>query len=109
MSSLLAHLWRVVHAFDHAKPPADVAFWLNMMESQLQEARAHLAAGEVEKALNELADAHAVSFEAIYRCGQHPTSFIVRRIQARILPRVDEIIRLYHQGDGHKQPARDTE
>jgi hypothetical protein len=103
MSNLLGTLWGVVRAFDrHNYARQDPAFWLNLIESQVAEARAHLANGDRAKATAELADIHVVSFEAIYRCGEHPTSFIVQRAKAAILPRVDELHESYGEHDGKK-------
>jgi hypothetical protein len=104
MSSYLGHLWQVIHAFDRHEHGVQrpVEFWLNVLESQIAEAREHLAAGNTEKALGEIADINHVSFEALHRLGKHPTSFIVNRIKTAILPRVDEIYATYHRGDGHK-------
>jgi hypothetical protein len=104
MSTLLGSLWQVIHEFNRheAGVTRPVEFWLNMLESQVAEARAHLKAGHVDKALNEIADCHVISFEALHRSGKHPTSFVVNRIHTRILPRIDELHARYHAGDGHK-------
>lgn len=77
-------------------------FWLRMAESQIKDARAHFAAGEVEKGLAEIADLIPVAFDALEKLGKDPEAFTENRIRTRILPRVAEVSALYHAGNGYR-------
>lgn len=78
-------------------------FWLNMAESQIQDARAHLALGHPkERALAEIADLIPVAFDALEKLGVEPESFTEKRVRDRILSRVEEVHALYRDGDGHR-------
>lgn len=80
----------------------DPSFWLNMAESQVEEARKHLAAGEQEKAFAEFADLIAVSWTALRKMGKDPATFTEARVRTRILARADEVRAKYENGDGHR-------
>lgn len=74
----------------------DPAFWVSVLEVQCREAREHLAAGNEDAALAEIADCIPIAFEALRRCGKDPLEFTTERVTTRILPRVNEIIAKYH-------------
>lgn len=69
-------------------PPA---FWLNMLQAQIDEATSHLAAGKTDKCLAEIADCFSVGWQALMDNTPDAEDFIVNRIRTRIIPRVDEL------------------
>lgn len=83
-------------------PPA---FWLDMLQAQLDEARDHLRTAHAYerggrpdsaqvfriKALAEIADCFSVGWQALEDNTDGAEQFIVQRIRTRIIPRVDEL------------------
>jgi hypothetical protein len=67
------------------------AFWLDMLQAQIDEARGHLAAGMASKALAEIADCFSVGWQALADNTPDAEAFIVNRIRTRIIPRVEEL------------------
>ena len=107
MTDLQATLDEVNRRFSYGPGKDDsFEFWLNMAESQIQDARAHLALGHPrERALAEIADLIPVAYDALEKLGVKPAEFTVARINDRILSRVEEVHALYRNGDGHRAPV----
>lgn len=85
----------VVNATFHYPREEDPAFWLDMAERQIAEAREHLATGNRIKVLAEIADLIPVAFTALEKLGQDPETFTIARIRTRILPRAEEVMLKY--------------
>lgn len=94
-ADLVPVLHQIVHAFRELRDPTKdrlpLVFWLNMIDQQVREAREHLAAGNPDKALAEVADCFSVGWQAIGEYQPHPEAFIVERLTTRVLPRAREL------------------
>ena len=98
-------LWQARRAFLEADPlpQPGLAFWLNLLDQQVIEARAHAKAGLDAKARAEIADAILVSFQALHALGENPEQFVARRIRERVLPRIPHLIERDRAGYGYKE------
>lgn len=85
--ALIEHLNR---QFDYGEAGEDLEFWLNMLESQVDEARDHLENDRERKVHNECADAVFVAVQAIMQSDED------------VIGRVDSIQPKYQDTNGHR-------
>ena len=102
---LVQLIWEAHQAFLNAdpQPQPDLPFWVNLAQQQVEEARAHLEAGERTKAHNEFADLVVVAFRALHVDGVEPERFIAHRVRRHIVPKAAEIARRDRAGNGFKE------
>lgn len=94
-----------VHAIFQALPHReknDPEFSLNLLDQQIIEAREHLAAGQMDKMVNEIADCVSVAWQAFYWFGRDPRKTIIERVRTRIIPRARELAERDRKGNGYK-------
>lgn len=96
--TLIEHLNR---QFDYGEQGENPEFWLNMLGSQVEEARDHLENGQQEKVLDEFADAVFVAVQGIMQCGENNRE-VVRSRALDVLNRVDDIQPKYSETNGHR-------
>lgn len=104
--SMVEAIWDARRAFlaadENPQPP--LAFWLNLLDQQVIEAREHMASGLDDKAHAEIADCILVAFQALHALrGRDPEPFVADRIRTRVIPRVAALIARDRAGNGYKE------
>ena len=98
LDALYACRWAFIQEGEKDKP---LEYWLNMLESQLREARMHLARGETDRCRHEISDHVLVAFHALDDTGPDPEGYVAASIKRRVMPKVAHLMKVYGQ-NGYK-------
>ena len=104
---MLTVLWQCRGAFiAEGEKDKPIDYWLNMLESQLAEARMHLARGEIERCRHEISDHVLVAFHALDDTGpENPEVFVAESVRRRVLPKVAHLMHVYG-ANGYKHGVK---